>query len=73
VQEHRMNLNVIAEFLKDQNLNFLGFEIDNLVIQKYLSRFPNDPSATDLSQWSIFEEENQDTFNGMYQFWCQKN
>jgi tetratricopeptide (TPR) repeat protein/2-polyprenyl-3-methyl-5-hydroxy-6-metoxy-1,4-benzoquinol methylase len=73
VQEHRMNLNVIAEFLKDQNLNFLGFEIDNLVIQKYLSRFPNDPSATDLSQWSIFEEENQDTFNGMYQFWSQKN
>jgi len=28
--------------------------------------------ATDLGQWQIFENENPDTFAGMYQFWIQK-
>ena len=26
-----------------------------------------------LSDWHSFEEKNYLTFQGMYQFWCQKN
>ena len=67
-----MNLKVITDFFTDHNLNFLGFEIDSSVIQAYKNRFPNDPSAANLDQWRIYEEENPDTFRGMYQFWIQK-
>ena len=72
VQEHRMNLKVITDFFSDHNLNFLGFDIDSSVIRAYKNRFPNDPSAANLDQWRIYEEENPDTFRGMYQFWIQK-
>jgi hypothetical protein len=67
-----MNLNILAQFFKDHELNFLGFEIDSSVIQDYKNRFPNDSLATNLEQWLIYEEENPDTFIGMYQFWVQK-
>jgi Flp pilus assembly protein TadD/2-polyprenyl-3-methyl-5-hydroxy-6-metoxy-1,4-benzoquinol methylase len=73
VQEHQMNLKVLADFFKDHNLNFLGFLIDRSVIQAYKKRFPNDASATNLDQWQIYEEENPDTFISMYQFYVQKN
>ena len=73
VQEHRMNLRTLDRFIKDHDLAFLGFEIDSSVIRSYKSRFPNDPSATNLDQWHIYEEENPDIFIGMYQFWIQKN
>ena len=72
VQEYRMNLGTLDRFIKDHDLNFLGFEIDSSVIQAYKKRFPNDPAATNLDQWRRYEEENPDTFIGMYQFWTQK-
>ncbi len=72
VQEHRMNLKVLTKFLSDHDLNFLGFTIDSSVRHSYKKRFPNDMSATDLNNWHIYEEENPNTFIGMYQFWIQK-
>jgi 2-polyprenyl-3-methyl-5-hydroxy-6-metoxy-1,4-benzoquinol methylase len=72
VQEHRMNLKMLADFFKDHDLNFLGFEIDSSVIRAYKNRFSNDPSATNLDQWRIYEDENPNTFAGMYQFCIQK-
>jgi tetratricopeptide (TPR) repeat protein len=72
VQEHRMNLHTLDRFFKDHDLTFLGFEIDSSVIQAYKKRFSNDESATNLDQWHIYEEENPDTFIGMYQFYVQK-
>jgi tetratricopeptide (TPR) repeat protein/2-polyprenyl-3-methyl-5-hydroxy-6-metoxy-1,4-benzoquinol methylase len=72
VQEHRMDLKLISDFLKDHNLNFLGFEIDSSVIRSYKNCFSNDPSATNLNQWQIYENDNPDTFRSMYQFWVQK-
>ena len=72
VQEHRMNLRTLDRFFKDHDLNFLGFEIDSSVIQAYKKRFENDKAATNLDQWLIYEEENPDTFIGMYQFYIQK-
>ena len=73
VQEHRLNLSTLAIFIRDHDLNFLGFEINTSVVQSYKSRFPNDPSATNLDNWRAYEDENPDTFIGMYQFWVQKN
>ena len=73
VQEHRMNLKILADFFEDHGLNFLGFEIDSSVIRSYKNRFSNDPSMTNLNQWQIYEEENPNTFRGMYQFWIQNN
>jgi len=72
VQESRMNLKVLDGFLKDHRLNFLGFDINSSVSRAYKNYFPNDPSATILDQWHIFEEKNPNSFIGMYQFWVQK-
>ena len=68
-----MDLRTIADFIKDHDLNFLGFEIDNSVIQSYKIRFPNDLTLNNLEQWCTYEEENVYTFRSMYQFWIQNN
>lgn len=72
VQEHRMKLTEIDAFLRKNGLALLGFEIDAAVLHAYRQRFPGDAAATSLAQWQVFEEENPDTFIGMYQFWVQK-
>jgi SAM-dependent methyltransferase/tetratricopeptide (TPR) repeat protein len=72
VQEHRMSLTEIDAFLRENNLVFLGLQVGAEVLANYKVRFPNDPAATNLEQWQIFENEHPDTFIGMYQFWLQK-
>jgi Tfp pilus assembly protein PilF/2-polyprenyl-3-methyl-5-hydroxy-6-metoxy-1,4-benzoquinol methylase len=72
VHEHRMTLTGIDAFLRENNLSFLGFAIEDDVLRAYKLRFPDDRAATNLGQWQIFENENPDTFIGMYQFWIQK-
>ncbi len=72
VQEHRMLLCELHSFLKENNLCFMGFEIESPILHAYKLRFPNDLPATNLEQWGIFEQENPDTFFSMYQFWIQK-
>lgn len=72
VHEHRMTLADIQEFLARNGLSFLGFDADMSVVREYKSRFPDDPAATSLSNWQVFETDNPDTFVGMYQFWIQK-
>lgn len=71
VQEHRVTLASIASFLKRKHLQFLGFELDCAVVDTYRDRFPDDPTATNLDHWQLFEYENPDTFLGMYTFWVQ--
>ena len=72
VQEHQFTLPAISTFLRQNHLQFLGFEIDSSVLQNYRRRFPDDQTMTDLSLWHIFEAENPSIFAGMYQFWIQK-
>ena len=72
VQESRMTIDGIKDFLMINNLLFLGFELPREILQSYIYRFPDDPVATNLDQWQIFESENPDVFFGMYQFWIQK-
>ena len=71
-QEHRMALTEIDDFLRTNDLTFLGFDVEPSILRSYRSRFPDDPSATNLGHWHHFEQDNPDTFLGMYQFWVQK-
>jgi hypothetical protein len=73
VQELRLTIPQIKQFLVAQNLHFIGFELDAGAVQAYRDRFPDDPSMTDLDHWHAFETERPATFAGMYQFWCQKD
>jgi tetratricopeptide (TPR) repeat protein/2-polyprenyl-3-methyl-5-hydroxy-6-metoxy-1,4-benzoquinol methylase len=76
VQEHRFTLPKLNEIFKSRGLTFLGFfpssAFTTEVTDKYCQRFPDDPEATNLINWSIFEEENPDTFINMYQFYIHK-
>ena len=72
VQEHRLTLNQIESFLAECGLHFIGFELDPRVLHQYQLRFTDDPSCTNLRNWTRFEADNPDTFAGMYQFWIQK-
>ena len=72
VQEHRTMLPAIKATLAENQLEFVGFEIDSWVRRKYVARFPDDPTMTNLDCWHIFEKENPLTFARMYQFWAQK-
>jgi SAM-dependent methyltransferase len=72
VKEHCFVLADIVEFLRDNELIFLGFDLPPSVLRSYREHFPNDPAAINLGQWQIFEDQNPDTFIGMYQFWIQK-
>jgi tetratricopeptide (TPR) repeat protein/SAM-dependent methyltransferase len=72
VQEHRLTLAQIAEFLAANGLAFIGFELDGYVKRQYRARFPADRTMTDFASWDAFERDNPGTFSGMYQFWVQK-
>ncbi len=73
VQERAYTLPEVAEALADLDLAFLGFEfVDPGVRKAYATRFPADPTLTDLRQWNAFELEKPDTFHNMYQFWCRR-
>jgi tetratricopeptide (TPR) repeat protein/2-polyprenyl-3-methyl-5-hydroxy-6-metoxy-1,4-benzoquinol methylase len=72
VQEHRLTLGQIELFLAECRLNFLGFELDPRVRHQYRRRFTDDPSGSNLRNWTLFEADNPRTFVGMYQFWIQK-
>ena len=72
VQEHVFTLPALKEILEALELNFLGFELQPGIMDRYLVRFPEDACQTDLFAWDRFEAENPLTFRGMYQFWVQK-
>ncbi|WP_144420705.1 hypothetical protein [Piscirickettsia salmonis] len=63
----------IKEMLIKLNLEFMGFHISKDLRSKFLTEFDNDESKLfDLDCWSEFETNNEDSFYGMYQFWCKK-
>ncbi len=72
VQEHRMSLPGVEAFLEENRLQFLGFDLESWVVEKYRARFPEDKAMNDLKLWHVFETENPDSFAAMYQFWIQK-
>ena len=51
VQEHRFTIPQLAGFMTENDLAFVGFDLDHFTTQKYLSRFPHDETMTDLACW----------------------
>jgi hypothetical protein len=72
VQEHRLTLGQVEAFLAEFGLQFIGFQLDPRVLNKYRARFADDPTGTNLRNWALFEADNPDTFVGMYEFWIQQ-
>ena len=72
VQEHQLTLPAIDSFLRQNRLEFLGFDLPGGVLQNFRRRFPNAKTLDDLALWHVFEIENPSTFVGMYQFWIRK-
>lgn len=72
VQEHHFSLPQIQAFLEEQRLRLLGFNLPDAVLQRYTKRFPQDRALTDLRLWYGLETENPYIFQGMYQFWVQR-
>jgi len=72
VQEHRFTSLQIKKLLSANGLRFIAFEHDSATKEKYRARFPADEAMIDLDLWHAFEQDNPDTFRGMYQFWVQK-
>ena len=73
VEEHRFDLEGVASALTRLGLRFIGFEHeDSGTALGYARAYPDDPAQTSLANWAAFEALRPDTFNGMYQFWCEK-
>jgi 2-polyprenyl-3-methyl-5-hydroxy-6-metoxy-1,4-benzoquinol methylase/Tfp pilus assembly protein PilF len=70
VQEHRFRLPEIHKLLDENRLEFLAFDVDSFVTQRFRARFGNAALGA-LTHWHTFEEENPTTFAGMYIFWAQ--
>ncbi len=73
VQEHQFTLPEIDDFLRQNRLEFLGFDLSGGVLQNFRRRFPNDRAMTDLAHWHTFETENSFVFTNMYHFWIRKH
>jgi tetratricopeptide (TPR) repeat protein/2-polyprenyl-3-methyl-5-hydroxy-6-metoxy-1,4-benzoquinol methylase len=71
-QENRTTLPEVKTYLANNQLRFLGFEIDPWIRYQYAEAFPDDRTMTDLDRWHAFEREHPLTFARMYQFWAQK-
>ena len=71
-QEHRLTLPNIKAFLAANALQFLGFALPPIILQRFARRFPDPAAVTDLDRWHTFESEAPDTFAGMYLFSVRK-
>ena len=73
VEEHHFDLEGIASALSRLRLRFVGFEHEDPgTALRYARAHPDDPAQTSLENWAAFEAAHPETFNGMYQFWCEK-
>jgi SAM-dependent methyltransferase len=72
VQEHHTTLREIKLFLTAAGVQFGGFMLDPLTIQRFATRFPEPAAMTNLDCWQAFETEAPSTFAAMYQFWVRK-
>ncbi|MFT4862954.1 MAG: tetratricopeptide (TPR) repeat protein/SAM-dependent methyltransferase [Pseudohongiellaceae bacterium] len=71
VQEHRFTLLEIESCLAELGLSFCGIDHPEIV-KNFRKSFNRPDELYDLGKWNSFENDNPNTFAGMYQFWCQK-
>jgi len=72
VQQQGMTIPQLKAFLGENDLEFLGFELDGRTTRRYATRFPADKARTDLDAWHVFETENPYVFADMYIFLVQR-
>lgn len=73
VQESRMTIPRITDFIVAQKLKFIGFEFDAAAQRRYRALFEqNGWSTSNLDRWHEIETQHPNTFAGMYHFWIQK-
>lgn len=72
VQEHRFTIPQIEECVSALGLEFVGFEVSE-VLRSDLRTHDSTPGAElSLDAWRSFEEAHPKTFLSMYQFWLRK-
>jgi 2-polyprenyl-3-methyl-5-hydroxy-6-metoxy-1,4-benzoquinol methylase len=71
-KEHRFTLRQIKECLAELELDFLKFNVDLAVQQRYTLRYPGELARADLNCWTQFEVENPSTFLTMYNFYAHR-
>ena len=71
-KEHRFTLRQIREILAELELDFLRFNVDSAVQQRYSLQYPGELAQADLNCWTQFEVENPTTFLGMYNFYVHR-
>jgi SAM-dependent methyltransferase len=69
-QVHEFTIPQIAAFLDQNDLQFLGFSLGD-VVGHFVRQFGIE-NETDLRAWHQFETANPSAFQGMYEFWIQK-
>jgi SAM-dependent methyltransferase len=73
VQEIRLTIPAIRDFLVASRLRFIGFEFTPPALQYFRDLFTaNGWSMTDLDKWYAVESQHPNTFSAMYQLWVQK-
>lgn len=73
VQEQRMTIPQIKDFLDREGLAFLGFDLPPPIAAGVRERFSAARwPLTDLDRWHELEQMQPDLFITMYQFWVQK-
>ena len=68
-KEHRFTLRQIKEILAELELDFVKFNADWAVQQRYSLQYPGELAQADLNCWTQFEVENPSTFLRMYNFY----
>jgi 2-polyprenyl-3-methyl-5-hydroxy-6-metoxy-1,4-benzoquinol methylase len=71
-REHRFTLRRIKESLAELRLDFLKFNVDAAVRQRFALQYPGELAQADLNCWAQFEVENPGTFLGMYNFYVRE-
>jgi SAM-dependent methyltransferase len=72
VQEHHVTLREITSFLTANGVQFGGFMLDAVTVQRFATRFREPAAMTNLDYWQAFETQAPNTFAAMYQFWVHK-
>ena len=71
-KEHRFTLRQIKQSLAELELDFLKFNAEPAVQERYSRQYPGELARADLNCWTQFEVENPGTFLGMYNFYVHR-
>jgi len=72
VSERPCTIPEIRDFMSAHGLQFHGFSLPDETLRTYGKAFPDDAPCGTLDHWWAFEQDNPETFNGMYLFWCRR-